>query len=142
MYSNKYFSIIGMDNEMKDKVDSIKGNLSGIVGFAPQKVFVCDYIKTDGTRVFENILFFSNDIVFEVKNINADERYNIIKLTNKVAALQFLKNDNNLRSFNDDSKLHLRVVMSNDLELELKATGENCKYLMEIINAYLINNFT
>lgn len=141
MISLKYFSLIGLDADLKQKADQIKNNLSNLNGFKPQKVFVTDYLQTDRTKVFENLLFFADDVVYEIKNFSAEERYAIYKIKDNVTMVQILKNDHNFKNFDESSRIYIRVSLRFDAELELKGTGENCRFLMDLLNTVFLKEF-
>lgn len=135
MISLKYFDLIGMDAELKQKADQIKNNLNCLTGFNPQKVFITEYLRSDQTKVFENMIFLSNGVIYEVKNFFTEERYTLYKIDSNVVSVQIMKNDHDFKTFNTTSRIHARVIFGYGTDLTLKGTGENCRFLIDLLNS-------
>lgn len=134
MISLKYFDLIGMDAQLKQKADQIKNNLTNLNGFNPQKVYVTEYLRSDQKKVFENLVFLSNGVICEVKNFSTEERYTLYKVDSNVAAVQIMKNDHDFKSFNQVSRIHARIIFRYGVDFTLKGTGENCRFLVDLLN--------
>lgn len=142
MISLKYFDLIGMDAELKQKADQIKNNLSNLTGFNPQKVYVTEYLRSDQTKVYENLIFLSNGVIYEIKNFSTEERYTVYRIDSQVAAVQMMKNDHDFKSYDNTSRIHARVIFLCGMDLTLKATGENCRFLIDLLNTVFLKDLT
>jgi hypothetical protein len=138
MISLKYFDLIGLDTELKQKADQIKNRLAQFNGFTPQKVYVSEFLRSDQTKVFENIVFISGKIICEVRNFAAEEKYVFYKTDHNVATVQVMKHDHDFQTFESSSRIHVRIAFRYGTDLVLKGSGENCRFLMDLLNTVFL----
>lgn len=107
-------------------------------------IFVSEYVKKDGERVYESLYLFTDTCIYEAKKFVQVNQQDLDITVMKESIVYY-----NIKSTNydyavcsEESKLSVDVTFDNKMHAILKASGSNCGKLIEITRTYLINNFT
>lgn len=103
-------------------------------------IFVSEYVKKDGTPVFESLYLFNDHILMEAKNFNSSDNFDMIKIEN-FNHWEIKKDNYDFEEARINSKIYLGLY-SGLTSAELKATGKNCDKLKEIFMGYILPTFT
>jgi len=100
-----------------------------------KSIFVTDYLNKDGTRLFENLWFFSETYCMEAKHFTTKEDFDITPIKNRIGYWQIIKEEYDFKKATEKSKLNLHCRLDTSLVIGLyfKASKKNCDYLKEII---------
>jgi hypothetical protein len=137
----KYLESIGIGEPITKKVEELyifyeemlKKNDDAIID-----MFITDYIKQDGSRVFENLWFFSNKYMMESKLFINKDDLDFLATKNGVIYVNIKKENYDYKNAQEQSRLIVEYVTSHNAGGILKASKENCNKLRDIINDYII----
>lgn len=130
-----------------DIIGAIRGRVERIYDFyreiCPDEItgiFITDYIKEDGERVYEHLWFFSEKYCMEAKQFITTDDFDITPIKNRIIRWELKKQDYDFKKATEKSRLHLEFEMDTTIEGELKASKGNCDYLRDIILEYIKSN--
>jgi hypothetical protein len=103
-------------------------------------VFLTDYIQSDGTRIFENLWFFSKNFAMEAKQFLGNDDFDITSLHKRVDYWDIQKRDYDFKKATDKSRLNMSFGIDTGRGGSLKASKENCDYLRDIFLKYVMSN--
>lgn len=107
-----------------------------------EDIFITDYITEEGLREYENLWFFSANYIMEAKGFIKNDDLDIDVLTGNVVSWRLMKDKFDLKEEpTDQSRMNLIVSLNRRSYCDLKASRENCQYLVEIFNRYVKPNF-
>jgi len=142
---DEYLKIIGLEKPLIDKVEQIYNFYEPLFKFHGEKIddiFVSEYLKDDGERVYENLWFFSKYLSAEAKNfISNRDDFDMITQNRNVLYYEIYKEEYDFKNYSDKSlfKLEAKYGFYNRMG-ELKASKENCDYLKNIFFKYFASN--
>ena len=137
-----YLSEIGISGAILDRVEEILKFYNEYLKFQIDEIFVCEYIDADGSRVFESLWFFNSDYCFEAKNFIISENYDVDFYKKQINSFNILKKDFNILEnvSNENSRLNLTFSFSPRRVGILKASKNNCKQIVKIIENFIKPN--
>ncbi len=137
---SNYLEDIGIKGALQTRIQTIINEYKKILPNKElQDVFVTDYFTEDGSRKYENLWLFFNDIICEAKNFNSEDNYDCV--TYKPSGSTYWKITKKEYSFeetNDSSRFNIDLNINSEIKAILKSSRNNCKYLKEILLKYFI----
>lgn len=132
----KYYEDIGITEPIINKVNEIITMYKTLIPNQELKgIFITDYIKDDQTRQYESLVLLFSEGVCEAKNFTRDYQIDWGLLNkDKIEYWELKSKNNKLDSFTDESRLTLEVRFQQSTYIILKASKQNCKYLLEFFN--------
>lgn len=103
------------------------------------EIFISDYFKKDGERVYSRICFFSESFYMETYDFETNDNFYITPLKNRIVSVSIEKEYYNFKKATEKSKLGLSFRFSEE-EKHLSAGKSNCDYLRNIIIKYFLQN--
>lgn len=138
-YIIDYINDIGLSSPLQKRVKDIIDFHMNFYSFDIKNIFISDYIKDDGTKVFENTFLFTNLHIVESINFIKHDEYKITKINN--IGYTIIKRYNySFDNYTINSRLNINSLINNEI-FEFKATGVNCKYLKDIYASYFMKYF-
>jgi hypothetical protein len=131
----EYLVAIQVPNALKARIETILEYIGAICDEEMVEIFVTDYMKEDGTREYENLLFFSNTFVIESKRFVTDDDLDIALLKDGVYYFSVKTQSYNFQKATEQSRIYMKVMLTSgqpDLGLDLKGSKENCDYAMRL----------
>jgi len=127
-------------NEYKTILKAVTNNVTEEVN----KIFVTETENKEARRMLENLWFFSPNYVMEIKDFQNKgiENIDINELTGEVVYLQVKKNYSFFEDITESSNLYVYFRLSSYMDGELRASGENCRYLSEIMRDCFAKNLS
>ena len=100
-------------------------------------IFVSNYVDSEGKDNFQDMILFTEDIIFEAYNYlnNYDFYINHIKNC-PLSGLELKVTDYDFKNASDKSRINCRLNFERTLSIEMKASKQNCDYLNNIIKKY------
>jgi len=129
--------------------DTVKNNVESIYQYAsilcPEEIadiFVCDFIKDDGSREYESLWFFSPNYMMEVRNFRSDRQYDIDLARSKgwIAYYRTYAKDYDFKRASSESRMTIEALNNDTVNMEWKASRDNCDKLKSILENYLKPN--
>jgi hypothetical protein len=140
---NEYFESIGMGNVLISRISEFHDQFVAIAEEAIEDAFVSEYITEDGQRQYSSVLFFTKTYVYEIESFLSDTtNLWITKLTKNLACVGFTPKDYDFNKESPASRLNLKThwMHGSKFMLDIKASGNNCKHLLELARKYFIPN--
>lgn len=139
----KYLESIEMTEQAYIKrIENIIDIFTEIIKEDIEEIFVSDYIKEDGSRIYENI-----DLFTKRYNLGAEQfldphkdHFTISERKEIFTILTIKKTDYDLKTAQSKSRLSIEVRYNDKTMSVFKASKENCDFLKNIILKYFIHN--
>lgn len=138
-----YLESIGLSGTVLGKVEDAYNFYSKFLEYEIKDIFVSEYLNQDGSRVYENLWFFSENFCGEAKFFLTKEDYDSDIIKKSISTFSIKKTDFDIITCTPiaSSRLHLTFNFLNGLRAgDMKASKENCKKLSEIFVTYILPN--
>jgi hypothetical protein len=131
----KYLKDIGMKTPLIERIKEIFHFFSELCAEEIEDIFVTDYIKEDGTRVYEELRFYSKTFVMRASDFLASDNYTINHTKKSIIrSIRIEKINYDFKKANVKSRMRLHLgFKSSTRATTLIASRENCDYLRNII---------
>ncbi len=138
----KYLRAIGITKPLAERIGIIYDFFLEIHPFEIDDIFVEEYLKEDGTRIYENLIFVSKKIYVEATRFIERDKMLIIPIYKKIISYGIEKQDYDFKTVTAKSRLKINFSTPRTIpgEVSLKASRENCEYLKDIYHRYIIPN--
>jgi len=136
----KYLEDVDIIGAIGEKVERIYDFYREICPDEITGIFITDYIKEDGERVYEHLWFFSEKYCMEAKQFITTDDFDITPIKNQIIYWVLKKQDYDFKKATEKSRLYLKFKMETRIDGELKASKGNCDYLRDIILEYIKSN--
>ena len=107
-----------------------------MLNYEIEDIFVCDYMKEDGTREYTNLRFLSEKYSMLAVNFINEDNFHWGKMV-PVKGIRIQKRDYDFKRANDRSRMTILVRWIDDMESEYTASKNNCDYLKNVFHKYL-----
>lgn len=139
----KYLTDIGIGEIIKAKIEFIYGYYEKLAREMLKEeildIFVGDYIQQDNTRVYEEVVFFSDNFMFTTSLFSKQDNLDIYKLKNlNIRHIGIEYQDYDFQTANEKSRLFFKIHLDSLTGMENRASRENCDKLYSIYSKYLI----
>ena len=137
----QYLKKIGLSKVLIDRVDKLHSYATILCPENIIDIFIAEYEKQNGSRVYENLWFFSKNYALESKQFSANDNIDIMFIKRKLVHLEINLNAYNFKKATKQSRIRLDIQsIRHPLEMQFKASQENCDFLKTIINKYFKSN--
>jgi hypothetical protein len=136
----EYLDRLGTTNVMRN---TIAERIEASTRINPEpfdRIFVSEYATTEGQRIFESLWLFTQNFATESHTLSGERSADVVVLTNNVARLAMKWDDFNFEAPVPGSRLSLNFQLTDGMTGTLKASGENCKDLLEVLTEHLRPN--
>ena len=130
-YATSYLAAIDMPAPLRERVKTIYEFYRKIIPDEITDVFVTDYLNKDGTRVYENLWFFSETYCMEAKQFITKDDFDITPIKVRMRYVRIQKEDYDFKKATEKSKVNLYFGLETGVTGDLKASNENCDYLKD-----------
>ncbi|AAM05291.1 hypothetical protein [Methanosarcina acetivorans] len=135
-----YLHNIGATGPIIDKAENAYKNCENICPEEIKGIFVSEYTEENGNRMYENLWFFSERYCMESKNFTQRDNIDITPYNKIIKRLFIEKKDYEFTEANAQSRAILHFVLHMGIDGTIKASGENCDHLLNIVKSYFIPN--
>lgn len=135
----KYLNDIGVSEPIRERIEVVHSHIQKIIPSTIEDIFIVDYLEEDGTRVYQDMDFYSDKRLVSAMDFKRTVDIRTASIL-KIAFVQFLSKDYDFQLANSKSRLtvNFSVEYSDTIGGQLKATSQNCDYLMKIVQKYFI----
>ena len=123
-----YLEDIGIGSSIKKRVGEIYKFYKDICPEEVTRIFVTEYISEEGARIYENLLFFSENYAMEAKDFLNKDDFDMTLLED-VTYWDIEKKNYDFETATETSSFYLNISLTNDRYCEFKASKNNCDYL-------------
>lgn len=136
---SKYLKKIDTTDVIRKRVEAIYNFYKDVCPEEIDGIFITDYITEDGRREYENLWFFSNNYCMEAHNFLERDEFDIEKMSKRVLGWNIEKNNYDLnKKPTEKSRLLVHIKLTHTTSCVLKASKNNCEFLMQILLKYAI----
>ena len=133
-----YLKSVGFQEPLLNRADSALRYYSDVACMTISQIFVSEYHDSEKGRIYEALWVFSEDCAGEIKLVEKEENFDLIRIRNQidrwyVEKTEFAFDDQTT----DASRLAVTFLVSR-IGGELKASGSNCLRLAEVLRAFII----
>lgn len=139
----EYFKSIGItSDEYCRRIEEI---MSFFLEFTEEEIddiFVDEYIKEDGTRIYEGITLYSNSYDMAGLDFLTEDHFHFFLRKKKMEGFKIKKKNYDFKKATDTSRLNIEMFYdSRNLISDFKASKENCNHLKQIFLKYFLPNW-
>ncbi len=136
----KYFIDIGIEEPIQQRIQLLYSYIQKIIPFTLKDVFVNDHIDEDETHKFNELDFYTDKNTFTLLNFIRSNVFVISPPDLKIASMKIDSHEYDFEKASAKSRVRVRLVYFNTERVygELRATGNNCDYLMRILGKHFI----
>lgn len=136
----KYFKDIGIEEPIEQRIQLVYSYIQKLIPFTLKDIFVSDYIEEDGTHKFVHADLFSDTHLISIFDFTRNDAFATSPYDIKIANMRIDSQEYDFQKASPKSRLRVRLVFFNTERMygEFKATGNNCDYLMRILEKYII----
>jgi len=138
----EYLKAINIPNAIIGRIESLFPYIQCVCPEESTTLFVKEYLQEDGTRVYESVIFFSENFVCEAKQFVTEINVDVTPIKNQIHYMELKIQDYELRNPNDKSRFYLEAYFrpGSIVHLVLRASKENCDYALQVLSNILKPN--
>ncbi len=137
----EYLESLGAPEVLLERVASLLGAYSALLPEDVESVFVSEYSDEANQRTFEALWLFSDHFAMEAKLLGAEEdQFDFVPHKHGVRHIVIRKRAFDLTTADDASRMAVEVWFTDQRYGILKATGDNCVLLTDVLRLHLIPN--
>ena len=135
-----YLKHIGFTEPPLERATEVVRFCTEIIRFQPSHIFVSEYRNKENRTEFESLFLCDQDRAVEANLVTDRYSYDCVSLKNNVIYWKVHTTDFDWINANDKSRMKILAYFTPPLELTLRASGENCLRLAEVIKCCIIPN--
>lgn len=136
-----YLQSIGFQQPLMERADAVLMIWMKVVEINPSFLFVSEY-RNGENRVHESICLCSKDAIGEASLFSTTERFDYILLHDRITRWQVRTKNFDWVSPHRGSRLNLEVWFGEPSMWNLRASGNNCMRLAELLKSYIVPHTT
>ncbi|MGD9578918.1 MAG: hypothetical protein AB7Y74_11750 [Syntrophorhabdus sp.] len=105
-----------------------------------EDIFVTEYFDKEENRQYESVWLFSMQFAMEAKQFLVADDFDSTPLQRQVKYWTIKKTEFDFRDASIKSRMHLQFELLSGISGNLKASRENCNFLMNIFRKYILSN--
>jgi len=131
----KYLDAIGIKKLIQERIEEIYEFYSRICPEDIEDIFINEYIKEDGTRVYDALRFYSKNFTMLATDfLHMDTFFFAANMAEKPLSIMIEKKDYDFKKANVKSRMNVKIYWTiTPVPSILKASKENCDYLKTLI---------
>jgi hypothetical protein len=135
-----YLKSISLTEPFIKRITDIYEDYQTIFPLEMLDIFVSEYVKDDGNREYQGLWFFSDNYLEEAKEFLVKLNIDICPYVHCINYINFEYQDFNLKKAVDKSRLRIYFEFGNGKVGDMKASGVNCDYLIQIYRKFILPN--
>lgn len=139
-----YLDSIGIGKTIQSRIEIILNFYQKHFNVDILDVFICEYVKEDGTREYESLFCFSDKYFMEAKQFLTTDDFDLTITKKVIYYLDIKKQDYDFDTATEKSRINLEIsfdIGGFGLKANLKASGNNCDFLKDKMLKYFIPYF-
>ncbi len=140
----KYLRDIGVEEPLQQRIELIYSYIQKIVPCRVTDIFVDEYVKEDGTHIYESLTFYADNVTVSAFNFIRKIELHFSQADPKITLMIINSKDYDFEKASDKSRLQIKYYLSQVEQVTgfFKATSKNCDYLMKIHKKYITPPYT
>lgn len=132
-----YLNDIQVSGVMIKRIKNIYEEVKNFFNIEIDDLFVSNIINNNNDKEFVSLWFFTSKATIECKDFANKDDFDLTKMEN-LFYIHITKTDYNFANTpNNNSRITINAQIGDVLSVNLMATGNNCKYAMNIAQKYL-----
>ncbi len=137
---SKYLDSIEAPQVVRGRVDQIHGFYQILCPEEITDLYISEYVEDSGRRQYESLWFFSSSYCMEALQFVSQVKLDMIGLHDSVYRWAATAAEYDFKKATSASRLSLDIEFGGDLRGSLKASSENCDFLVGVLRQHLIPN--
>ena len=137
-----YLTSLPMPNTYVNRTTAVLDQIERLFIFETEDLFVTDYIKDDGERVFESLWLFNRDLAVEAKDFLNKEDFDLTPIKSTVGYLCVKSSGFDFVKATNKSRLNISFYFRGGISAQMRASGENCLKLLGVFQTYVKPNLS
>ena len=134
----EYLVNIGITDLFFEKAEAVIAFYEELYPDQLENIFVSEYVDDEGKRHYDNMWLFTKDLACEAKAFLTRDEFDVASFGNKVEHWIVKKESYDLCEASSRSRMTLQFTMSTQIGGTLRASGENCDFLREVLKEHII----
>lgn len=135
-----YMEALQLTDVLRERVIAIQTQYESLVPGAIVDMFITDYVNSDNVREFENLWFFGPQFIMEAKLFQTTDDFDLSIYRARMERWQITKENFVIgQTPSAESRMVLHALVG-PISMNMKASAENCQYLISILERHLIPN--
>lgn len=137
----KYLADIDCSKTMATRIEKLVKLFNSATQISFKTVFVEEFMKKDGNREFQTVIFFRNDLYGETPISSTNGTVVVTSIEKIISRIDLQATNYNYKSVKTNSRLTINFWTGPEETYTLRASGKNCNYLYDVYKTYLKPNF-
>lgn len=144
-----YLTSLPMPKTYVNRTTVVLDQIERLFTFETEDLFVTDYIKDDGERVFESLWLFNRNLVVEAKDFLNKEDFDLTPIKSAVGYLCVKSSGFDFVKATNKSRLNIKFNFCLEggmgftgISAQMRASGENCLKLLGVLQTYVKPNLS
>lgn len=133
-----YLREIGVSSVAAGRVAELVERFKTISGDDVSDIFITDSVNQNSEREFKSLWLFSKNYISEIKDFVSSNEIDFVSATSGAIHVEMNYGNTDLTSFKPNSNVMVVASLGVALRMALEASGNNCPYLMKIIQNYIL----
>lgn len=136
----RYLKEIGMRTALIKRIESAERAVAAVCPDQLRDLFVSEYLSQDGTRNYEHVFFFTDEHAIRVTNFLTEQTLDIDAIAYGIVNLVITGTDFDFGETSEKSRLTVHYHTAGGCTADLRASKENCAYLLNVVRRWLAPN--
>lgn len=135
-----YLESIGIKELFLKRAEEVINFYQQIYQDQIEDIFVTEYLKEDGERVYESLFLFSKSLIMEAKQFLTVDDFDCVPFENNIRYWVIKKKEYNFLKALNKSRMTVEFAVSGGSSATLKASQGNCDHLKALFLKHIISN--
>jgi hypothetical protein len=136
-----YLEALGAPEALRARIDDLVGSYETVLEEDVGAWFVSEYLEEGGERTFESLWLFTETYLMEAELLGAEEdHFDFVPFKAGITRIAIDKRSFNLKEPTAASRMTVETWMADRQYSVMRATGDNCAALLEILQTVLLPN--
>ena len=136
-----YLEQVGLRRPLLERCEAIVDFYRTFAGLEPETLFVSEHVQSDGNRQYESLWLVGGDVLLaEAKRFPSEDNFDLSNIKGRVTRWEVAKTDYDLCQTHATSRLSVEYEIGFAGSGSLRASGDNCAALAEVLKRYIIPN--
>lgn len=137
----EYIAALGAPETLKTRVDALVSSYEAVLDEEIGAWFVSEYIDDQEQRTFESLWLFTENFLMEAELLGAEEdHFDFVPFKAGIRRLAVEKRSFDLTEPTSASRMTVETWLEDRRYAVMRASGDNCAALVEILQTVLLPN--
>lgn len=137
-----YLAAVGLTGALVERAAHVLAFYERVYPSQIADIFVSEYVDKEGQRHYESLWAFAGDLMLEAKSFVTKDDFDAARLRGNVVYWRARVEHYDFENSESASRMTVDLNAREDVGGTLRASGENCDALRDIMVKYLAPNLT